>query len=339
MGNNQLLCYKLCFCLGMETETLMERYSNVHALIQRDGYLKNVSEDVRLYRCIMRLYFLLIRHYNLYRRVKSIFDVSGDRLAPYLLGLDFKPDDIFKASGSVCDCLNILAKLANDQLPQVYTELEIGLPFSDFSTLVELPQLKEQDILQVQFMLKRVSPHYNFYFFASPVFNVSVPDMLKSDMTLIKRMELVTGRHVARTKDKSALAVAMQQEDDRAFLCLEDIPKFDYVFMDNAAVSVEIKNILPSLFTANPESYIWCKNRLQCFNSLTEKNTPQNSLLITHCYDTTLDRMVEQMERVSFLLTMPLPHTTYYRALRHSWPNTYLLSIKNSKIIDGAKLV
>ena len=339
MGNKQLLCYKLCYCLGVATEDLMARYPHVYTAIERGGHFSTLGKDVKSYRCLTRIYFLLIRHYNLYRKVRSIYDVSGDRLNSYLNGIDFDPDEVFKASTSLCACLNTLAVMANNYLPQVYTEMEIGLPFSEFLLLTQFPQLKEQDIIQIQFMLKKVPSTCNIYFFSSPVFNVDLPGMLRSDTALVKRLTLVTGPNSQHGRDTSTLAMAMKGEDDKAFLRLEDIPTFDYVFMDNAAVPIEIKNILPTLFEDRPDSYIWCPNRVKCFQALTDVHTPQNSLLITHCYDTTLDKMVDMMEHISFLLTMPLPHATYYRALQRSWPNTYLLSIKNSKVQGGKTLV
>ena len=331
MGQNQLLCYKLCYILGVTEETLYLRFRRLHELAIKGDYFKD-KPAVRDFRALTRVYFLLIRHYDLYRKANSIFEISGNRLDDYLNGVSFDVDSIFKSSSNLVECINMFSRLVSDLLHKVYIELEIGLSFSEFLLFTELPQIMEQELRQVQFLLKRSPSYFNIYFFASEVLNADISEMMRSDKFLLKRLLLVTGCRIASCSDTSSLALAVQNEDNSAFLKVQDLDQFQWVYVDMTSVSNEVKEMISKMQFGEDTEVIYVANRVQCFERLTGDNTTTNTVLITHCHEQIIDMLQDWTCHVSILLTMPLPKTTYRRVVKHDWSNVYLLSMKNSVV-------
>lgn len=335
MSNRQVLCFKLSYSLGVTDGMLRTMYSSLYPIVTELNYLSG-KEHVKKYRILMRCYYLMIRHYDVYRKAKHIWDINNDQLAEFVDSLDVTVDidELFQTSNNLDDVINIFAREANNLLADVYREMEFGLCFSDFFTLTHVPVLSRLQILQVQFMLRQVPSTVNIYFFAHELLNLDCKNMLMSDSYLVRRLSLVTGIKQGRVQDRSALGLALKKMDDSAFLRLDDILGYNKVLVDCYSVR-EAQSLLSESILIGIRSLTYCRDCDECVRCLTSGDTYENTLIITHRTEEKLDSLQKFMNQATFLVPMPIPRATYRRILQRSWKNVYLLSLREDPDVVG----
>lgn len=331
MYQNKLLCYKLCYCLGVPEESLKLSFSQIHAIAEDTGYFKDHG-CARLYRAYARVYFIVIRHNELYRKARSLWEVAGHRLDSYLSDLSVDINSLFVNSSSIEEFLQIIAGCANNLLAGVYADLLPGIPFEDFVTLLKLKKPSQLEIAQMQFMLRRQPSQYNIYFAAGDVLNVALVDMLHSDVNLLKRVRLVTGNTGFKVADTSVLCTALRNADDTAFLHMDDLKSFDYVIVDKTAL-----NDLDTLKETISEgcSLTLCDNLAECLSCIQPDSTPESTVIVVHCTEDELRSLTDYSDEVTIISTLPIPRNVYRQILRREWQNVYLLSTRNQQNKDG----
>lgn len=330
MGQNQIVGFKLSYCLGIGDTVLQSSYARLYNLASELRYFAGKMHAYS-YRAFCKIYFLLLRHYELYSKTDSILAVAKGRFDPYLEGIKFDLDLLRSSFASFDEFVNFLAKRANDELAEVYKEMEFGLDFDDFLLLLHLPDLSHAAMLQTQFLLHQQPSQFNVYFFNNAVFNVNPQEMLLSDMVLTRRLGLATGTRRSKRKDESSLGIEMLKQDDSAFLAVSETTEFYRILIDTSTVSDLAKQLL--LSTAEGKSKITlCENCEDCLAHLQDGSSPSNTLVVLHAVASKLDTLVDVMERsASLLVTMPVPHATYHKILRGLYPNTYLFSMREAK--------
>lgn len=301
-------------------------YASLYPFIERHNYLANKRETWR-YRAYMRVYFALIRHYDLYRKACSLWDVQSDNLFRFTsdLGMADDVEELFKSSNNLDDVINKFAREANNMLIQVYREMEIGLCFNDFCVFMQLPVLSRVQILQVQFMLRQVSVQYNVHFFGSELFNIDGFEMLMSDSVLARRLSLVTGTRQGKVRDLSVLGDAVKAEDDTSFLHFTDLPSYYRILVDTYSVP-NAKNLIPKQYVDSIANIVYCSDCDDCVSRLRPNDTVDSTLIITHRTEDKLASLAEARKKATFLVTMPVPRTTYRRILKKELDNVFLLS-------------
>ncbi len=329
MSNNQILCFKLCYILGASEEYLESTYSKMYSLADSLMYFGE-KQAAQHYRVLIQTYYRLIRFYDNYRRVKHVAEFERAFIEIITLsGLTDEIEQLLLYSSGLDEVINKLSRKANSLLNQVYDEMEFGLCFSDFCLLTLIPALSHLEILQVQFFLKRMPLGLNVHFFSNDVFNIDTSDMLRSDTLLVRRLNLVTGSKQGKIVDKSALGKALLAEDDTAFLHLPDLLQYQEVLVDGYSV-IEADQQQIRYFCTDGLRYVLCKDCDACVSQLSEDSTPASTIIITHRTEEKLETLEPIMERATFLVTMPVPRATYRRILRKSWPNVFLLSMREA---------
>ena len=334
MNQNKLLCYKLCFCLGVPEESLKLSFSQIHTIAASMGYFK-ARESVRLYRAYARVYFIVIRHYELYRKAKSLWEVAGHRLDSYISDIPVDFNEMFVSAATIESFIGTIAGFANNLIAEVYNELTPGISFEDFSCLLTLKKPSELDIAQMQFMLRRQPSQYNIFFSASDVLNVAMVDMLHSDMNLLKRIRLVTGNLASRPADKSALSEALRNADDIAFLRTDDLKGFDHVIVDKSAMC---QGDTPKVTSRECGGDIfYCDNIAECLSHVHQGCTAENTVIVAHCTEEELNSLLDFANDVTIVSTLPLPRNVYRQILRREWKNVYLLSNRVAESVNSSE--
>ena len=327
MGPSQVLCYKVSYCLGATAAGLEEKFPQVHSMVTKINYFGDKPATNR-FRIVSKFYFMLIRYFDLYDQAPDFRSVSGDKLDVYFRNCDIDLERKFSERTSTEDFLTYLAHINGNSIPSVYRELEPSISFDQFYALMSWPVIGKYDISQVKFWLKQGSSRFNFYFFASSVFNCDMLRMLNSDSLFFKRIHIVFGDMDEKDYDKSALGTALYSPIVRSFMNPTDLIKFSNIVVDTKSVPENVFRALPGLVSEGVPLHYY-RGIDSCLAHLNDRCTFDNTVIILRCEESDMELLQEYTEKTTLLLSLPLSKSVYKQALEGRWENVYLLSSMN----------
>ncbi len=329
MYSKKMLCYKLCYCLGVGEEALQEDFTQLHELAKESNYF-DALKVTRTYRAISRIYFAVARRYDLYTPGKSFTKVAGTLFKPVLEGVDLVPELIYSDAGDVRSFLGKLAEMSHQMLPQLYAELKPAIDYLSFEMLVRLEPLTEMELEKVSYILRHSRVQYNVYFFASELFNFASRDMLKSDATLRKCLAIVTGRESCRSSDTSELAKELGKQDDGYFvsasMLVQNYKNIYLVQKDMPAdaqskvLSVFAEAAVPVNVTADPEGFmkLWDER----------PDMHESVIVIARLRKDDVLNLLKHCDTLQLTLLIPIVRTLYRKVLSGEIERTSLLSLE-----------
>ena len=332
MKKGNILCYKLCYCLGVPNEGLHAHYRVTHSAALQIKYFDRLSAT-QTYRALARVYFILIKHNHDFATMDTLDGNLEVRLQKHIANAEVDIRKIFRERKSFVSCLNQLAREANNLLPRIYEELKPGIEYCDFARLLTLADtMSMRDVYKVKFAMQMTPQFFNIYFFADPIYNYSSNEMLSSDAKLLERIALHTGEQGKRLVDSSDLATCVEENKESHYLRLEQLTQYTDICVDDSTCTPEVLDAIDSL-----NSDYCCIHHYEtltdCIQQLPDNTSPDNTLLV---FRWTLDNNMNDVRwlnsRVAMLLVMPVKRELYRGITTGEYANTYLLSIKNSNI-------
>lgn len=329
MYQNKLLCFKTCYCLGVSDATLQTDFPELHEIAQSTGYYDSLVV-AKKYRAITRIFYTVVRYADLYEPMKSFNAVAGDRFKSFLEGTGLNPDLIYKESSDLPEFINRLVEMSHRMLPNLYDELKLGLDFTSFETIMRLKCLSADEIESIRFALRRTSIQYSVYFFESPILNIAVRDMLRTDSSLRKFISMAIHRPLDRGVDTSNLALELNKRDDGYFVSMQEVMQ-DYknVYMITSDLSPEIQSEIVSCSGSNNIPL----NVAGDINLFIEawkikESLHSSTVILARINEEELSRLQENCPGVVVVLLIPVNRTLYRNVLSGLIENTYMLSMR-----------
>ena len=332
MNKETILCYKLCYCLGVPDAGRYVRYRAAHNAAKECKYFEELH-STRKFRALSYIYFMLIKHNQDYPDQSNMSDslefAIEDRAA--LASIDLSK--VLASCDTLISCINILAREANKLLPMMYRELTPSVEYCDFARLLTLrDSLTIREVLKIQYVMRMSPQSLNIYFFADPIYNFAMNEMLSADKRVCERIMLQTGITPARPRDTSMLAQFAYKNREARYLRLEHLSRFSEIYVDDSSCSIEIRNAVDNLASDVFKVHHF-DSFTDCVQTIPEQNDPSSSILLFRpAKEGSLDTLRWLLNRVSFLMLMPLRQELYFRVLDDEYENAYLFSFRNSNI-------
>ena len=329
MFQNKLLCYKVCYCLGVADETLQCDFPELHEIAKSIGYFDTLK-TVREFRAIARIYYTVARHSELYTPDKSFTAVAGTRFKPFTEGTAITPEIIYQDSQGVQDFICKLAEMARQRVPALYNELRPALDYLSFEMLMRLEPLSPLEMQKIHYILRRIPVQYNIYFFASDLLNVALRDMLKTDAALRKCISIVTGRPLDKSSDTSTLAKELDKRDDGYFVSVNSLAQvYKNVYLVQKDIPADLQAQVLTLFsehsvpvsaTADHEAFmkIWDER----------ESVREGTVVIMRPSEEELNEIREHCPQLGQVLLIPVSRTLYRKILSGDYEGVTLLSLR-----------
>lgn len=318
MYQNKLLCYKVCYCLGVAEETLETDFTTLHGVAKVSNYFDPLK-ITRTYRAISHIYFHVLRNLEHYRDHTSRPLFCGSQYDPYVKGTMFNPLEVWESCDSVRVFLRKLAERAHILLPSVYEELKPGLDYLSFEMLCRIDAMRDSEIERVSFLIRRLPRSHNIYFFSNELFNISLRDaniynnnLLKADAKLKKAVAVVTGAPLETVTDTSALAATIKRFADGYFVHADGFKDgFEAVyFVEEGMDAANIEKTTTALKGADVKYKV-----VKTFADLNEKvRANKAAAIIAHMPMAELEKVITE-DGARIVLTLPLPKTLYRKVL------------------------
>lgn len=331
MYQNEVLAYKLSYCLGVTNSALAENFGKMNAIAAQSKYWTNFPL-AREMRAIYRIYFQVLRKFSVYSATRSFYAVDAPRVDDYTAGVDVDFAGIFANAEDALDFVNKLAEMVNHNLEDLYKQLQNTLDYSLFLLLMKLPTLDTLRAEQISFLLKREDPRYNIHFFGNDVLNAAVPELLRSDLTLRRRLALITGEHVGATEDTSSLMTALLDFQQDAFIQVSDLSRFSRIVVDLISVPESIIGWLEDLTRKSGQRLFRASGIASTLKTIRD-NKPTDTLVLCHWTDEIFDNIEPHLSRACFGVIGHIPKKSYKKIIRHTYANTYIFSMRQ---LDGA---
>lgn len=328
LGRNKLLCYKVCYALGVPDFILKQAYKDIWEVSTESGYFDN-RVTVNEFRSISHIYFMCAKHYDLYSASKSIIDVAGERFDAYLKHTRIDMEHLYKSNGDLGNFLHNIAMRANSLLPDVYRELATGLLFTDFYNLFSLPTVSMRpDFSRIEYILAKSHNKFNIYFWFDDLLNINNGEVLSSDVILLRRLSISSGRTIDVEKDKSVLVDLLRDRDDKYFINILDLAPYFTIYVDGESVNRKCLNKLATLYGDKvqivPEKLLGKNNKLKAGISFND-----SSVYITAVYD---EKDMFYPDNVSeylpVIVCLPAPQKLFTSIISGQYPNLRLMSYK-----------
>lgn len=329
MYQNKLLCFKMCYCLGVGDDTLQCDFAELHEIAKSTGYYDTLKV-ARTYRAISRVYYTVARHSELYTPEKSFAQVAGQRFKPYLEGTDFVPELVYQDAGNVKDFLGKLAEMSHQLLPSLYAELKPALDYMSFEMLLHLKPLSTLEMQKVHYILRRIPVQYNIYFFASDLFNVAMRDMLKTDAALRKCISIVTGRQLDKSADTSDLAKELDKRDDGYFVSASGLmTEYKNIYFIQKDLPADVQAKMLTLFSEASVPLNVAADTEGFLKVWDEREDVRESLVvIAKLEEEDLLKIREHCEGVNAVLLIPIARMLYRKVLSGEFDRVALLSLR-----------
>lgn len=329
MYQNKLLCFKTCYCLGVADVDLESDFPQLYGIAKSIGYFDTLKVT-RTYRALTKIFYTVARHSILYTPDKTFAAVAGNRFKSYLEGTDLTPDVIYQDAENVRDFLNKLVEKSHIMLPAVYAELKPALDYLSFETIMRLEPLSDGDVQKLFHILRRIPVKYNIYFFADDLFNITMRDMLRTDVSLRKCISMVTGRPLDKSSDTSDLAKELDKRDDGYYVSPGGLAaryKALYILQSNLAVD-EQASVL-SMFADNPIPINVSADTEAFLKLWDDDKVPKEEIaLVARLTDEELTSIREHCGKLDIALLIPVTRSLYKRVLSGQFENVALLPLR-----------
>lgn len=329
MFQNKLLCYKVCYCLGVADETLQCDFPELHEIAKSIGYFENLK-TVREFRAIARIYYTVVRHSELYTPEKSFSAVAGSRFKSYTEGTGIAPEIIYQDSCGVQNFICKLAEMSRQMIPAVYNELKPALDYLSFESLMRLKPLSDLELEKVHYILRRIPVQYNIYFYASDLYNVALRDMLKTDAALRKCVGIVTGRSLDKSSDTSDLARELDKRDDGYFVSVNSLSQmYKNVYLVQKDIPPDIQAQILTLFSQHSVPVSATETKEDFMKIWDEREAVrEGTILISRPTEEELCALREHCPGLGHVLLIPIARTLYRKILSGDYENVTLLSLR-----------
>ena len=326
MFQNKIFSYKISYCLGVPESALASTFGQIHLTAMRIRYWSNCPV-AKEYRATSRVYFMLIRKYDIFSEAKSLKAPDDiNRWGGYLEGVKYDFEGIFQRSVNLDTCINTFGGHMNELLPRLYKELKYEMDMMHFMRLLQVPELSPTRIQEVRFALKRETPAYNIHFFGSEILNICLSDMIKSDVSIRRRLSIIFGEMIPQSNDNSNLANELRIAVSEARMAPSELTRFKTIIIDDMSVADDRLFACIERFTEQGCKVIHCQGVIPTVEAVPEGSAPENTVLVTHWEADTLQKYVGVTKNATVAVTMHIPRLTYKQILSRAYPNTVLLS-------------
>lgn len=329
MHQNKLLCYKLCYCLGVADETLQGDFAELHTIAKEMKYFEQLK-TAREFRAIARIYYTVVRHCELYTKDRTFSSVAGPRFKSYLEGTNIEPEIIYQDSSDVLDFINKLSEMSHQMLPTLYNELKPAVDYLSFEMLMNLKALTDPELQKVHYILRRLPVQYNIYFFASDLFNVALRDMLKTDAALRKCISIVTARPLDKSSDTSTLAKELDTRDDGYFVVVASLVKsHKNLYLIQKEVPADQQAQILALFSEQSVPVTVIADQ-EAFVKLWQEREDihTETAVIVRPSEEELAELQESCPGLNQVMLIPIARNLYRKILSGEFSNVSLLSLR-----------
>lgn len=326
MYQNRLLCFKVCWTIGIPENILSNMYPELVNTARNIHYFDDLRATNDL-RATLRLLYDVIRNYALYTHIESVELIDFSRFAEYFERCSCDLTDVVRKAKNAKVLVNTLGRRANNLLADAYRELKLGLEFEDFLLLFRVPPLTEGEIVKTRFMMKLDSEFPYTYFFGDTILNSNKSCMFQQDWNLLQRISIVTGLAPLKLKDHSSLAIALKDCDDQAFIASTDLNRFSTIYIDTSTVEATTLDIIQANLPYKLNATL-CRDFEECVSSASSAGDASTTAILAHVDKSELVRSLTGSTSATIILTMPVHKGLYKQILRRDFPDTYLLSIR-----------
>lgn len=219
----RITCYKLCYALGVSEKNLQSEFLIEHR-IACIGDIFCPGEELKRYRALSAVYFLVMNSYREYTDVFKFQKKIGSTYASFVEELGYDPV-YHRGNRSLLSYLQEVVTEHNSLCDAAYDQLQLALPYELFCTLTLLPELTASRVAQISFLMSNTGHFSGLYFYGHELLNVALGSMLQDDMCLRDRLSLFLGESLGSIHDRSEMALVVERYLRGVFLKSEQLCK------------------------------------------------------------------------------------------------------------------
>lgn len=337
MISGTILCYKMCYCLGVPADTLKFDFPALSETATNCAYFEELP-NTRKFRAVNHVFFFVVRNPSIFVDGKAtgrtFHKVVGKRFDEVLENSGFSPDVMWDDSHSVLEFLAKLSECSRKLIPQVYEELKAGISYTSFETLMRLPELNQATLDSAGFNMRRLPSSMNIYFFECESLNISTGTMFKSDKALLKTLRIALGRSRETMVDTSKLADAWKDVAPSAatkyFMTAEQASAgYKHIFYVPTGIETTTQTRVMERFMQTGASFQIVPD-LTAFEELWGKSEDlhEGTLLICRRPKADIDKMIEKYPGLDISIVISMEQVLYKSILAGYYEHVTAFSMR-----------